>query len=69
MQKEKEVLALLSRLDIDHVHFTESPPGMYCILVVFFPVLQTAVSFVCCFCVPPYGAFMSCKILWLIQCL
>lgn len=27
LQKEKEVLALLSRLDLDHVHFTESPPG------------------------------------------
>lgn len=27
ISKEKEVLALLSRLDLDHVHFTESPPG------------------------------------------
>lgn len=29
MQKEKEVLALLSRLDLLNVHFTESPPGMF----------------------------------------
>lgn len=28
MQKEKEVLALLSRLDLENVHFTDSPPGM-----------------------------------------
>lgn len=28
MQKEKEVLALLSRLDLQNVHFTNSPPGM-----------------------------------------
>ncbi|KAF8017178.1 hypothetical protein BT93_H2386 [Corymbia citriodora subsp. variegata] len=27
VSKEKEVLALLSRLDLDHVHFTESLPG------------------------------------------
>jgi hypothetical protein len=29
MQEEKEVLALLSRLDMQNVHFTNSPPGMY----------------------------------------
>lgn len=29
MQKEKEVLALLSRLDVQNVHFTNSPPGMF----------------------------------------
>lgn len=27
MQKEKEVLALLSRLDLKNVHFTNDPPG------------------------------------------
>ncbi|KAK4776247.1 hypothetical protein SAY87_024208 [Trapa incisa] len=27
ISKEKEVLALLSRLDLDNVHFSESPPG------------------------------------------
>ncbi|KAJ6926475.1 valyl-tRNA synthetase [Populus alba x Populus x berolinensis] len=27
MQNEKEVLALLSRLDLQNVHFTDSPPG------------------------------------------
>ncbi|XP_031257915.1 valine--tRNA ligase, chloroplastic/mitochondrial 2 isoform X1 [Pistacia vera] len=27
ISKEKEVLALLSRLDLQHIHFTESPPG------------------------------------------
>lgn len=30
MQKEKEVLSLLSRLDLQNVHFTNSPPGMSC---------------------------------------
>jgi hypothetical protein len=29
VQKEKEVLALLSRLDVPNVHFTNSPPGMF----------------------------------------
>ncbi|KAJ7000438.1 valyl-tRNA synthetase [Populus alba x Populus x berolinensis] len=29
MQNEKEVLALLSRLDLQNVHFTDSPPGMF----------------------------------------
>ncbi|CAK9156023.1 unnamed protein product [Ilex paraguariensis] len=27
MQKEKEVLALLSRLDLQNIHFTDYPPG------------------------------------------
>nr|DAD44013.1 TPA_asm: hypothetical protein HUJ06_002243 [Nelumbo nucifera] len=27
ISKEREVLALLSRLDLQHVHFTDSPPG------------------------------------------
>lgn len=47
LQKEKEVLALLSRLDLQNVHFTNSPPGMssYVILAqkerfyIFFPML------------------------------
>lgn len=29
MQKEKEVLALLSRLDVHNVRFTNIPPGMF----------------------------------------
>ncbi|RWW19442.1 hypothetical protein GW17_00016506 [Ensete ventricosum] len=29
LQSEKQVLALLSRLDLQHVHFVESPPGMF----------------------------------------
>ena len=37
LQEEKEVLALLSRLDAQNVHFTNSPPGMlsskYCFLL------------------------------------
>lgn len=27
MQTEREVLALLSRLDLQHIHFMDSPPG------------------------------------------
>lgn len=29
MQEEKEVLALLSKLDLDNIHFADSPPGMF----------------------------------------
>lgn len=29
MQEEKEVLALLSKLDLDNIHFAGSPPGMF----------------------------------------
>ena len=28
VQEEKEVLALLSKLDLDNIHFIDSPPGM-----------------------------------------
>lgn len=28
LQNEKQVLALLSRLDLQSVHFTETPPGL-----------------------------------------
>ena len=31
LQKEREVLALLSRLDLQNIHFTDSPPGMFLI--------------------------------------
>nr|XP_012466240.1 unnamed protein product [Gossypium raimondii] len=29
MQEEKEVLALLSKLDLDNIHFADCPPGMF----------------------------------------
>lgn len=41
VQKEKEVLALLSRLDLNNVHFTNTPPG---IVIIFNSILLSFIS-------------------------
>lgn len=40
LQKEKEVLALLSRLDLNNVHFTSAPPGII-IFTLFFSLFAS----------------------------
>lgn len=43
LQKEKEVLGLLSRLDLQNVHFTESPPGIFTPKINFLCLVSVAI--------------------------